>query len=64
MNAFWKTQSRWVHWRKDDSYPPINAETGIARVIEDDSEAEETYRRMIEDGVPVVDEPRQPPQRA
>jgi uncharacterized glyoxalase superfamily protein PhnB len=35
---------------------PYNSETQVWLVIEDEEEANATYRRMLEDGVTVVDE--------
>jgi hypothetical protein len=42
--------------RVGDSFLPYNSETQVWLVIEDEEEANATYRRMLEDGVTVVDE--------
>jgi len=57
MDRFWESEEGWVLVRVGDGLLPFNTQTRMAQVIEDDDEAERTYREMIEDGVLVLDDP-------
>jgi hypothetical protein len=56
VDRFWEAEDGWVLVRVDDGLLPFNKRSRTAHVIEDDAEAEEACRKMIEDGVPVLDE--------
>lgn len=54
---FWKAEPGWVFWRSDDgTLLPLNVQTRLAMVIEDDEEASRIRARMERDGIPVVDD--------
>jgi hypothetical protein len=64
MDRFWEAEPGWVLVRIDDGLLPFNARSRVADVIEDDEEAERTYREMIDAGVPLLDElPQDEPSR-
>ena len=56
MDRFWESEDGWVLVRVDNGLLPFNKRSRMARVIEDDQEAEQTYREMVDDGIPVLDE--------